>query len=96
MKFDFDKVISRKGTHSTKWESGGHGGVQFDENSLAFSIADMDFAVAPQIVEALKKQLSEMDALITAKEQLLIEMESYKKSVIYEYVTGKKEVPACQ
>ncbi len=57
MKFDFDKVISRKGTHSTKWESGGHGGVQFDENSLAFSIADMDFAVAPQIVEALKKRV---------------------------------------
>ena len=57
MKYDFDKVISRKGTHSTKWESGGHGSVAFDENSLAFSIADMDFPVAPAIVDALRKRV---------------------------------------
>ena len=63
---------------------------------LNFYIAVPPAEEQVEIVEALKKQLSEMDALITAKEQLLIEMESYKKSVIYEYVTGKKEVPACQ
>lgn len=34
----------------------------------------------------------EMDTLIAKKTALLEEMESYKKSVIYEYVTGKKEV----
>ena len=33
-----------------------------------------------------------MDALIENKTALLEEMETYKKSVIYEYVTGKKEV----
>lgn len=59
---------------------------------LNFYIAVPPAEEQVEIVEALKKQLSEMDALITAKEQLLIEMESYKKSVIYEYVTGKKEV----
>lgn len=37
-----------------------------------------------------------LDELIEKKETLLIELENYKKSVIYEYVTGKKEVPACQ
>ena len=63
---------------------------------LNFYIAVPPAEEQDEIVEALKKQLSEMDALIAAKEQLLIEMESYKKSVIYEYVTGKKEVPACQ
>ena len=26
------------------------------------------------------------------KESILVELESYKKSIIYEYVTGKKEV----
>ena len=35
---------------------------------------------------------SEIDKLIAKKEQLLTEMENYKKAVIYEYVTGKKEV----
>ena len=61
---------------------------------LNFYIAVPPAEEQDEIVEALKRQLSEMDALIAAKEQLLTEMESYKKSVIYEYVTGKKEVPA--
>ena len=34
-----------------------------------------------------------MDKLIAKKEQFLGELEKYKKSLIYEYVTGKKEVP---
>ena len=59
---------------------------------LNFYIAVPPAEEQDEIVEALKKQLSEMDALIAAKEQLLTEMESYKKSVIYEYVTGKKQV----
>lgn len=46
-----------------------------------------------QIIE----QLSEMDitiqAIIKQKQQQLSTLEEYKKSVIYEYVTGKKEVP---
>ena len=33
-----------------------------------------------------------IDTLIEKKTALLEEMETYKKSVIYEYVTGKKEV----
>jgi len=37
-------------------------------------------------------QRSRMDSLIQKKEQYLAEIESYKKSLIFEYVTGKKEV----
>ncbi len=43
-----------------------------------------------EIADYLDKKCVEMDALITQKTALLEEMESYKKSVIYEYVTGKK------
>ncbi len=32
--------------------------------------------------------------IIKRKIDLLKELDSYKKSLIYEYVTGKKEVPA--
>jgi type I restriction enzyme S subunit len=49
-----------------------------------------------EIVAFLDEKCTEVDRLIAAKEQLLAELESYKKSVIFEYVTGKKEVPACQ
>lgn len=45
-----------------------------------------------EIVEFIERGLSKYDNLIAKKTALLDEMESYKKSVIYEYVTGKKEV----
>ena len=46
-----------------------------------------------EIAAYLDKKCTEIDTLITKKEQFLTELESYKKSMIYEYVTGKKEVP---
>lgn len=46
-----------------------------------------------EIVAYLDQKCSEMNVLISKKEQFLAELESYKKSLIYEYVTGKKEVP---
>ena len=45
-----------------------------------------------EIVSYLDEKCSEIDKLIQKKEQLLDELENYKKSLIYEYVTGKKEV----
>ena len=45
-----------------------------------------------EIVNYLKKKCAAIDELITKKEQYLSEIENYKKSLIYEYVTGKKEV----
>ena len=44
------------------------------------------------IVLALNEKCAQIDSLIKQKQQLLIELETYKKSLIYEYVTGKKEV----
>ena len=50
-----------------------------------------------EIVDYLDEKCSAIDILIEKKEQTLTDMESYKKSLIYEYVTGKKEVPqSCQ
>lgn len=45
-----------------------------------------------KIAEYLDKKCSEIDKLISKKEELLVDLEDYKKSLIYEYVTGKKEV----
>ncbi len=45
-----------------------------------------------QIVKYLDSKCAEVDRLIATKQQLLTELENYKKSIIYEYVTGKKEV----
>ena len=44
------------------------------------------------IVEYLNERCVGIDALIRKKQQYPTEIENYKKSLIYEYVTGKKEV----
>ncbi len=45
-----------------------------------------------QIVEYLDDKVSTIDNLIKDKTKVIEELENYKKSLIYEYVTGKKEV----
>ncbi len=45
-----------------------------------------------QIVSYLDEQTSRIDKLNADKTKVIEELESYKKSLIYEYVTGKKEV----
>lgn len=49
-----------------------------------------------EIADYLDQKCAEIDDLIAKKEQFLVELENYKKALIYEYVTGKKEVPAEQ
>ena len=44
------------------------------------------------IASYLDNRCEEIDALIWKKQECLAEIENYKKSLIYEYVTGKKEV----
>lgn len=45
-----------------------------------------------EITDYLEKQVNIFDTLIAKKEQIVTELESYKKSLIYEYVTGKRAV----
>ena len=49
-------------------------------------------SVQKEIAEYLDDKCADIDALVAKKQQYLIEIENYKKSLIYEYVTGKKEV----
>lgn len=44
------------------------------------------------IADYLDKKCSEIDKLISIKQQKIESLKEYKKSIIYEYVTGKKEV----
>ena len=46
------------------------------------------------IVSYINEKCQEINKLISRKESIVSSLESYKKSLIYEYVTGKKEVPA--
>ena len=47
------------------------------------------------IVSYLNEKCDQIDTSIKTKKQQLSTLEEYKKSIIYEYVTGKKEAPEC-
>lgn len=46
-----------------------------------------------KIVEHIDSVIKKTDEVIADKKEQLETIEEYKKSLIYEYVTGKKEVP---
>ena len=59
---------------------------------LNFNVSVPPLEEQNRIAEYLDKKTFEIDTLITKKEALIAELEEYKKSLIYECVTGKKEI----
>ncbi len=55
-------------------------------------VAIPNIAEQQAIADYLDKKCGEIDELITIKQQKIESLKEYKKSVIYEYVTGKREV----
>ena len=53
MDFQLDREINRFGTHCAKWD-----GVHVDEDVVCSGCADMDFASAPVIAEAIQEQVN--------------------------------------
>ncbi len=51
MKYDFDKLIVRRGTDSYKWDSA------VSDDVLPMWVADMDFTTAPAVINALKRRV---------------------------------------
>ena len=49
--YNFDELITRRGTNSLKWDSAGHADV------LPMWVADMDFRTAPVLIEALRRRV---------------------------------------
>jgi type I restriction enzyme S subunit len=59
-------------------------------NNIAFAVPHL--AEQQLIAEYLDDKCASIDSVIEQKTNLIEELESYKKSLIFEYVTGKKEV----
>lgn len=58
----------------------------------ALNLPFPNFSEQIKIVKFLNDKSSEIDGFIQLKEKFIFELESYKKSLIYEVVTGKKEI----
>lgn len=80
---DYLNLITNKATiaHYTK------------EKFSATPIVNVPLVVQQQIVVYLDQKTAQIDSLITEKQKLHDKFTAYKKSLIYEYVTGKREVP---
>lgn len=59
-----------------------------------FTISVPPISEQNEIVEYLDSKCAEIDTIIAEKKQQIETIEEYKKSLIFEYVTGKKEVQA--
>ena len=60
-------------------------------------IAELYYLIPPlkeqnKIVEYLDEKCAEIDSIIETKKEQLTVLDGYKKAIIYEYVTGKKDV----
>ena len=51
-----------------------------------------DLGTQSRIAEYLREKIGTADQLIAIKQKKIDKLNEYKKSLIYEYVTGKKEV----
>ena len=49
MKYNFDEIINRQNCNSLKWD--------IKEGELPMWVADMDFKVCPEILEAIHKKI---------------------------------------
>ena len=57
---------------------------------MNFEITMPPICIQNEIVEKLEKIISSTDGLLNIKQNKIEELNEYKKSIIYEYVTGKR------
>lgn len=57
MKYDFDKIIDRKNTHSSKWDGMAAATGANADDAIAMWVADMDFQAPPQVRQALMAEV---------------------------------------
>ncbi len=82
--YDVKKVFYNMG-------NGVRQGLNYDEFSKLLVISP-SIQEQKEIADYLDKKCAQIDAIIKDKQEQLETIEAYKKSLIYEYVTGKKEV----
>ncbi|MBO7645416.1 MAG: aminotransferase class I/II-fold pyridoxal phosphate-dependent enzyme, partial [Prevotella sp.] len=51
MRYDFDKIVNRRGTNCYKYDE------MPNDDTIALWVADMDFETAPCVLDALKKRM---------------------------------------
>ena len=64
----------------------------YQEQFYNFSFFLPDLAHQEKVIKKIDDQFFKLDQVINYRKQIIEKLEEYKKSLIYEYVTGKREV----
>lgn len=80
---EFNKLSSGVGAGLTRL---------YTSDLFSIKIAEPSKVEQDEIADYIKTKCTEIDIMLNKKNELITELEAYKKSLIYEYVTGKKEV----
>jgi len=85
MKYDFDRVIGRKGTDSYKW-------IDYGDDVLPMWVADMDFVSAEPIIQALHQRIDHGVFGYTRPTLELRTLIQERLKEVYQWEIGEEEI----
>ena len=85
MKYDLENINARFGIGSQKWQEMKNNPL-VDEKVIPFSVADMEFKLAPEITEGLKKFIDDN----------ILGMQARIKNIVKAFVNGNKSIMILQ
>ena len=88
MTYSFDKAIDRRNTNSSRWD-------QYQSTDiLPLSVADMDFAIAPEIQAALVKRIEHGILGYTTQGNLTEKIQAYLKKE-FTWAVNQEDILIC-
>lgn len=85
MKYDLENINARFGIGSQKWQEMKNNPL-VDEKVIPFSVADMEFKLAPEITEGLKKFIDDN----------ILGYAGTNKNIVKTFVNGNKNIMILQ
>lgn len=85
MKYDLENINARFGIGSQKWQDMKNNPL-VDEKVIPFSVADMEFRLAPEITEGLKKFIDDN----------ILGYAGTNKNIVKAFVNGNKSIMILQ
>lgn len=95
MKYDLENINARFGIGSQKWQEMKNNPL-VDEKVIPFSVADMEFKLAPEITEGLKKFIDDNILGYAGTNKKYRDMQARIKNIVKTFVNGNKNIMILQ
>ena len=89
-------MLSSQVGYNQFWEAAGkkttRPELSIDEIKATKVLLPPSRAEQDSIVEYLERRITEIDSMLSEKQKIITDLEAYKRSLIFEAVTGKRKV----